>query len=461
MTAALYDTRVLAKRVAGLLRDKGRSAEAVLVLSAWAASGANDADGQELLAEALRLEPKSAVAKMAFERMEGITASDHAELEQAIARYSAEELGRLDREGRPAFQRAQVGFNNNLKYKGKHYHVQTEDSGLNKPHVSTHVFADGGRIIKSHKRSYAEAVDRADVVTHVRALMKGQHMEMVQMLREGRFDPIIDGQRSGGMEVLEHPPVVDVGQVGSRAAGTAPKPPGAAPAPAPEPVGEVRFTLHVLSSPADGGAGPARYDPRGDSVIIGSEGAVSLAGERFCHPREAAISWEAERLWLDDLEGGNGAFIRIRSPVAVGIGSEFVVGDQLLRLERNPPADDGPAEGPTYFLSSLKGPSSFRVVQLFEGGAPGACAMARETLLQVGSAQEYANDLILPHDPLVASYHCVIEEQAEVFVLTDLGAKSGVFVRVAGRQALVQGDELIVGRTRLRVELANTVKTTS
>jgi hypothetical protein len=403
----------------------------------------------------LRLEPKSTVAKMAFERMEGVP-GDHGELDQAIARFTAEELARLDREVRPVFQRAQVGFNNNAKYKGRAYHIQTEDSGLNKPHIITHIFADGGRIIKSHKRSYADAVSRDDVVVYVRALMKGQHMEMVQALREGRFDPIIDGHLTSGMEVLDHPPVVDVGHVGSAKPRGESQPARAPASPvygesaAPEPDGVVRFTLHVLRSLA---GGPERYDPRGDTVILGSQGAVSLPGERFCHPREAVISWEGGRLWLDDLEGGNGVFLRIRSRVEMGVGSEFVIGDQLLRLERNPEADDGPGEGPTYFLASLKRASAFRVVQIFEGGAPGACAMARETLLQIGAAKEYANDLVLGQDPLVAPYHCVIEEQAEVFVLTDLGAKSGVFVRVTGRQALAHDDELLVGRTRLLVDL--------
>ncbi len=157
--------------------------------------------------------------------------------------------------------------------------------------------------------------------------------------------------------------------------------------------GKVRFTLHVLRSPV-----PAA--PSATTRRAATRRDRRLGGRRRPRPASASatrarppISWESERLWLDDLDGGNGVFIRIRSPVAIGVGSEFVVGDQLLRLERNPAADDGPAEGPTYFLSSLKGPSSFRVVQLFEGGAPGACAMARETLLQVGSAQEYANDL--------------------------------------------------------------------
>jgi hypothetical protein len=115
---------------------------------------------------------------------------------------------------------------------------------------------------------------------------------------------------------------------------------------------------------------------------------VTLPGERFCHPREAAFTWELGKLWLDDMEGGNGVFIRIRTRVEITVGTEFVIGDQLLRLERNPEYDDGPGEGPTYYLSSLKGPSAFRVVQIFEGGAPGACAMARESLLQIGSGLE-------------------------------------------------------------------------
>jgi len=217
------------------------------------------------------------------------------------------------------------------------------------------------------------------------------------------------------------------------------------------PTGKVRFSLNVVRTLVDG---PERYDPPGDSVILGSKGAVALAGERFCHPSEAVITWEGGKLFLDDLEGGNGVFIRIRGRVAITLGTEFILGDQLLRLERNPECDDSPGEGPTYFLSTLKGPSAFRVVQILEGGREGAIAMARESLLQIGSGLEYANDLVLKGDPLVARYHCVIEEQAETFVLTDLGAKSGVFVRVSGRQALVQGDEILIGRTRLEVELA-------
>jgi hypothetical protein len=361
-----------------------------------------------------------------------------------------------------------MGFNNNIRFNEQVFHVQTEDSGLDQPHVITHLFADGGRIIKSHKRSYADAVSRPDVAEHVRALMKAQHLEMVLLLREGRFDSVISGREIGGMQLLTEPPNVEgikklasqkkqraeAGASVSTAAPPVAEAAAAAPAgPPPVPVRrprapEVHFTLHVLRSLT---GGPERYDPPGTEAIIGASGAISLPGERFCHPHEALLRFRDGRLWLEDLEGGNGVFLRIRSPVELEMLDEFVVGDQLLRIEKNPVPDDGPDPDPTYFYSSPKWPSSFRVAQVFEGGADGCCVVARGNTLQIGSA---VGDLVFPDDPLVAEQHCLIEEQAGSVVLTDLGTRTGVFVRIRGEQELAHGDELLIGRTRLVVDLA-------
>jgi len=200
--------------------------------------------------------------------------------------------------------------------------------------------------------------------------------------------------------------------------------------------------------------GPDFWDMRGDQAVIGTGGMIKLEQERFCHPREAMLTYDGQGLMLADLEGGNGAFLRIQRRVEIGLMDEFIVGDQLLRLERNPDPNDGPGPGPTYFRSSLKWPSAFRVVQVFEGGAIGTVSMARGTTLQIGSALDYANDMVFRGDPLVAPYHCVIEEQADSFILSDLGAKSGVFVRVHGKHRLTHGSELLVGRTRLVVDMS-------
>jgi hypothetical protein len=471
MSAApsLTQQREAAARVAHWLVDKGRPDDAVALLAVWAAT-VNDSEGQHLLAEALRIDPGAKIAQMAFERMEGVV-GDHAVLDEAIQRFGAQELARLEAEmKRPSFRRAQMGFNNNIKSGGQVFHVQTEDSGLDQPHIITHLFADGGRVIKSHKRSYAAAVSRPDVAEHVRGLMKAQHLEMVLLLREGRFDNVIAGREVGGMHLLTEPPNVDnikklASQKKQRAESGASlssaAPPVVAPAPAPaiipppapaQPAApaapQVHFTLHVLRSLT---GGPERYDPPGTEALIGAAGAVNLPGERFCHPEEALLSFRDGRLWLEDLEGGNGVFLRIRATVELEMLDEFVVGDQLLRIQKNPIPDDGPDPDPTYFYSSPKWPSSFRVTQVFEGGADGCTVVARGNTLQIGSA---VGDLVFPDDPLVAEQHCLIEEQAGAMVLTDLGTRTGVFVRIRGEQELAHGDELLIGRTRLVVDLA-------
>jgi pSer/pThr/pTyr-binding forkhead associated (FHA) protein len=454
--AARTTGRASAARAAKGLLDRGRPKDAVALLAAWAVNGANDVEGQGLLAEALRIDPGSRLAKLAFERMEGM-AGDHAELEAAIAEWSPAAIERIEAEiARPAFRRAQVGFNNNVKYKNQTFHIQTEDSGLDKPHVITHLFADGGRVIKSHKRLYTEHVGREDVALFVRQLMKGQQLEMALALREGRFDRIIEGKALGGMELLEHPPKVDVQKLATQKKTRVTADDGGGHAPASTAVpsaarpaaGDQRSHFRLVVTRSLGG-GPETYEPKGAAAIIGASGAIRLPGERFCHPREAEIRVRDGRLWLNDFETGNGVFLRTRAPVELSLGDEFVVGDQLLRVERNPVAQDGPDASPTYFYSSPKWPSSFRVVQIFEGGARGASVLAHGTTLQIGSSQ---GDFVFPSDPLVSDQHCFIEETAGTILLTDLGSRTGVFVRIKGEQELVTGDELLVGRTRLSVE---------
>src|SRR5215813_8966850 len=163
-------SRSSAAKVARWLAGKERRDEAVALLCSWAVNGPNDKEGQDLLAAAFRLDPGSQLAQLAFERMEGIAAKDHGALDDAITRWTPDEIAKLEKQiQRPNFMRAQVGFNNNVKYNGIVFHIQTEDSGLDRPHIITHLFADGGRIIKSHKRSYASEVKRDDVAKIGRA----------------------------------------------------------------------------------------------------------------------------------------------------------------------------------------------------------------------------------------------------------------------------------------------------
>src|SRR5262249_50844147 len=62
------------------------------------------------------------------------------------------------------------------------------------PHVITHLFMDGGRILKTIKTSYAEHVKSERLAEVVRGLMKEQHKAMFIALRDGQFDRIIEGE---------------------------------------------------------------------------------------------------------------------------------------------------------------------------------------------------------------------------------------------------------------------------
>jgi hypothetical protein len=92
------------------------------------------------------------------------------------------------------FEKAVTGFNHNIKYKGKVYHVQTEDSGVNNPHIITHLFV-GGNILASKKTSYADILNAENLAEVVRELMEEQHKEMLRNLINGVYDGYETGVR--------------------------------------------------------------------------------------------------------------------------------------------------------------------------------------------------------------------------------------------------------------------------
>ncbi len=109
-----------------------------------------------------------------------------------------------------------VGYNTNVRHKGKLYHIQTEDSGVKRPHVITQLFADGGRIVASEKTSYKEHLGSERLSEVVKELMREQHKRVFIGLRDGAYDDDTPDQADGGdangnapptelsTEVLEH-----------------------------------------------------------------------------------------------------------------------------------------------------------------------------------------------------------------------------------------------------------------
>jgi hypothetical protein len=171
-----------------------------------------------------------------------------------------------------------VGFNHNIKHKGKMYHIQTEDSGLENPHLITHLFV-GGNILASKKTSYADIVGADNLPQVVRELMEEQHKEMLRNLINGVYDDL-DAAYSAHAKSFQPGEIEAPGrrvqlQTGMEVAGGGP-PPGPRPLP-PE----------VLA---------ARREP---APVLKNDGAETLFGEDLISEKsldEVILSYLAEDL---------------------------------------------------------------------------------------------------------------------------------------------------------------------
>ncbi len=170
-----------------------------------------------------------------------------------------------------------LGFNHNLRHRGRVFHVQTEDSGPGYARLYTHLFFEG-TILSSKKEHYEPAASEDSV----RLLMQQLHKAMIRELTHGGHDPQIAAFFASRGEVVafEEPPRAPAAaaavattppQAAAPAAAAAIAPPADAlePAPAPAPVTarkpaprpkpvavvkptNVRRPPVVLSSSADG-----------------------------------------------------------------------------------------------------------------------------------------------------------------------------------------------------------------
>jgi len=79
-----------------------------------------------------------------------------------------------------------VGYNTNISYKEKVYHIQTEDSGQSNPMIVTLLYSKGA-ILASQKTSYAHILAEPDYKDRVREIMKAQHKAMLKGLLAGKY----------------------------------------------------------------------------------------------------------------------------------------------------------------------------------------------------------------------------------------------------------------------------------
>lgn len=191
------------------------------------------------------------------------------------------------------------------------------------------------------------------------------------------------------------------------------------------------------------------YQLNAEQHIVGRNGQLVFPDDPFVSPRHANLFYRGGRLIVRDEGSTNGVFFRIRGTVDVSPGDHFLAGEQLFRVEGSPRPNDGPAPDGTYFYSSPKHQTSFKVVQFLQGGAAGMAACARANGVQIGRE---GSDLNFPGDLYMSATHCKLESTSRL-TLTDLNSRNGTYVRLKADKELSHGDYLFIGRKLLRVEI--------
>jgi pSer/pThr/pTyr-binding forkhead associated (FHA) protein len=192
------------------------------------------------------------------------------------------------------------------------------------------------------------------------------------------------------------------------------------------------------------------YQLNAEQHVVGRTGQIVFADDPFISPRHANLFYRNGKLVVRDEGSLNGVFCRVRGMVEMNSGDYFLAGEQLFRAELFAKANDGPGPDGTYFYSSPKHQTPFRVTQVLHGGALGMSVCSRANALQIGRE---GGELNFPGDLYMSASHCKIEEAGGKFSLTDLNSRNGTYLRIRNERELAHGDYIFIGRKLLRVEI--------
>ena len=192
------------------------------------------------------------------------------------------------------------------------------------------------------------------------------------------------------------------------------------------------------------------YQLNAEEHIVGRLGALVFPDDPFVSPKHANFLYRNGKLVVRDEGSVNGVYLRVKGSVDIQPDDFFLAGEQVFRVDATPKANDQPGPDGTYFYSSPKHQSPFRITQILQGGAAGMTVCARGSSLQIGRE---GGDLNFPSDLYMSAAHCKIEESGGKFMLADMNSRNGSYVRLKAERELSHGDYVFIGRKLLRVEI--------
>lgn len=187
--------------------------------------------------------------------------------------------------------------------------------------------------------------------------------------------------------------------------------------------------------------------------IAGREtGAVLFPDDDFLSPRHARFFYRENELHLQDEDSQNGTFLRMDESQVLEHGDEFMVGEQLFRVELLNLQSEYPMQNDTLMYVSPPKDYKFRIVHILRGGRPSAAYCSPNNDIMVG---RQGCDVNIGDDRHISTKHARVHWDGEKVVLEDMDSKNGTYIRLKAEQKLSHGDYVWAGSELLRVEINN------
>jgi hypothetical protein len=204
-----------------------------------------------------------------------------------------------------------------------------------------------------------------------------------------------------------------------------------------------QVTVQVVR--ADGGP-EMSFALNKEEAIAGTVGDILLNKDPFIAPAQARFFFRGSRLMVEDVGGGNGIYIRLKAEHELDAGQEIRCGRQRLMLELLPapqPATPKIWGSPSYGCRA-------RLLQWLEGGIRGDAFPLKEGENRLGRE---VGDITFSGDAFVSGRHAVFLVSPGRVSIRDLGSSNGTFLRLSQPTALENGDQLLVGKQLLKLEV--------
>ena len=171
-------------------------------------------------------------------------------------------------------------------------------------------------------------------------------------------------------------------------------------------------------------------------IVMGARGPGIVIKDVFAAPQHAAFTVIGGALYVDDVSGGRGVFLRVRKPRRLEQGEMIAVGRQRFRFAvSEKPADERRAVG--------------ELVAVREG-VDGKTFLIRKGETSIGRKD---CTMTFHDDRYLSRKHARVQFYGTQCVLEDLKSSNGTYVGIQERQVLDEGDSVLVGEKVFRVSV--------